>query len=395
MSRLAVIVGDAIGSDAPPEQTLQRFGYSRLQRTAALADAMEVVSDEHVDLLVVPVEGVSEQDLAALDRVLRRERHMGVIATSPQQDPQLMLRSMRAGIQEFLVRPIALPDLVAALERLHRRVDAREVNGQVFAVFSAKGGVGTTTTAVNLASALAANHGEAKIAVADMALPGGDVALLLNVRPAYDLSELSSKIERLDSELLNSVMTPAADGVWFLAAPERADSADSVDAGAVSAILAQMRSAYAFTVVDCEHQLTDRTLAALDGADRILLLTELKVPALRAAQRTLGIFRRLGYPNEKLCVIVNRLQSGDVVSPAEASQVLKADIFFKLPNDYRTVSEAATRGQPVVQSHPDSRLAWAYLQLAHKLGGGSIVASGEAGNGSRSVLRQIFTRKRN
>lgn len=394
MSRLVVIVGDAIGSEEGPEQTLQRFGYSRVRRTAGLPEALEVISNEHVDLLVVPVEGVSELDLAGLDRVLRRERHMGIVATSPRQDPELMLRAMRSGIQEFLVRPIALADFVQALERLHRRAESSEVNGQAFAVFSAKGGVGATTTVVNLASALAAHHPEAKVAIADLALPGGDVAILLNSRPAYDLSELSTKIERLDADLLASVMTPAADGVWFLAAPDRPDSAESVDAGAVSAIMAQMRAAYAFTVIDCEHQLTDRTLAALDGADRILLLTELKVPALRAAQRTLGIFRRLGYPNEKLCVVVNRLQSGDVVSPTEASQVLKADIFFKLPNEYRTVSEAATKGQSVVQSHPDSRLAAAYLQLAYKLGGGSLDESGD-GNGSRSVFRQIFTRKRN
>ena len=373
MTRLAVIVADAMGPDTGPAQALQRFGYTQVQQARAFDDAIDAITNEHVDLLIVPIDGLDDAGIATLERVARRERHMGVIATSPRQDPELMLRAMRAGIQEFLVRPLSLTDLVPSLERLHRRADSREVNGQVFAIFSAKGGVGTTTTALNLASALASTHPDAKVAIA----------------------ELSSKIERLDAELLNAVMTPAADGVWFLAAPDRPDAADAVDAGVVAAILAQMRGSFAFSVIDCEHQLNDRTLAALDNADRIVLLTELKVPSLRAAQRTLGIFRRLGYPNEKLCVVVNRLQSGDVVSPAEASQVLKADIFFKLPNEYRTVSEASTQGEPVVQSHPDSKLSWAYLQLAHKLGGGTLSAPSDGGNGSRSVLRQIFTRKRN
>jgi pilus assembly protein CpaE len=117
---------------------------------------------------------------------------------------------------------------------------------------------------------------------------------------------------------------------------------------------------------------------------------------MRAAQRTLGIFRRLGYPNEKLCVVVNRYQSGDVVSAAEAADVLKTDLFFKLPNDYRSSSESATAGVPLPKSHPDSKLAWAYLQLAQKLGGGSMPsASAKAGlNGSRSVIRHLFSRKR-
>lgn len=393
MTRLAVLVGEALGTDDSVDTTLNRFGYQRLVRVAAVEDALELVAQEHVDLLVLNADGVEEIEFAAVERAARRERHMSVLATAPAHDPQLMLRAMRAGIQEFLIRPVAQADFIASLERLQRRVESISVNGQVYAVFSAKGGVGTTTVAVNLACALAANHGESKVAIADLALPGGDVGILLNARPQYDISALSHKIERLDAELLNSTMTPAADGVWILAAPERSDVADSVDAGAVQAIIAQLRSNFAFTVIDCEHQLNDRTLAALDAADRILLLTELKVPSLRAAQRTMSIFRRLGYPNEKLCVVVNRLQSGDVVSAPEASQVLKADLYFKLPNEYKTVSESATAGQPVVQSHPDAKLTWAFRQLAHKLGGGTLSEPRNTPNG-RSVISQFFSRKR-
>lgn len=395
MTRLALLIGSAVGDEPAIETALARFGIGRVQRPRTLDAALDTISQEHVDLLVVPVDEVDDAGLAALERAARRERHMGVLATAPTADPQLMLRAMRAGIQEFLTRPVAPAEFVSAIERLNRRADAVAQNGQVFAVFSAKGGVGTTTVAVNLASALAANNAQARVAVADLALPGGDVGILLNARPAYDITSLASKVDHLDAELVNSVMAPASDGVWILGAPERADAADAIDAGAVSAIIGQLRGGFAFTVIDCEHQLNDRTLAALDAADRILLLTELKVPALRAAQRTLGIFRRLGYPNEKLCVVVNRLQSGDVVSATEASQVLKADIFFKLPNEYRTVSEAATAGRPVVDSHAESKLAGAFLQLAQKVGGGTQAATGTDGDNGRSVLGRLFSRKRN
>lgn len=395
MTRLALLIGSAVGDEPAIETALARFGIGRVQRPRTLDAALDTISQEHVDLLVVPVDEVDDAGLAALERAARRERHMGVLATAPTADPQLMLRAMRAGIQEFLTRPVAPAEFVSAIERLNRRADAVAQNGQVFAVFSAKGGVGTTTVAVNLASALAANNAQARVAVADLALPGGDVGILLNARPAYDITSLAGKVDHLDAELVNSVMAPASDGVWILGAPERADAADAIDAGAVSAIIGQLRGGFAFTVIDCEHQLNDRTLAALDAADRILLLTELKVPALRAAQRTLGIFRRLGYPNEKLCVVVNRLQSGDVVSATEASQVLKADIFFKLPNEYRTVSEAATAGRPVVDSHAESKLAGAFLQLAQKVGGGTQAATGTDGDNGRSVLGRLFSRKRN
>ena len=397
MSRHAVVVSESEGTDQTLEQALQRFGYTRVIRSATLVDALVVMDEQGgVDLIVIPIDDVDDMQLATLDRLNRRDRHLGIVATGARADPDLMLRAMRAGIQEFLVRPLVLSDLTVAIERINRRTVSTVTSGQVFAVFGAKGGVGTSTVAVNLAHALTRAFVPGRVAVVDLAVPGGDVRLLLDVRPAYDLGDLARKIDRVDADLLQSVMAPATDDLWVLAAPERPEADEELDANVATAVLQQLRRAFDYSVIDCEHRLNDRTLAALDGADRIVLLTELKVPALRAAQRTLAIFRRLGYPNEKLGVVVNRYQSGDVISPAEAADVLKADIYFRLPNDYRTCSQASTDGVPVGAGFPDSKLAAAYLQLAQKLGGTSESAgSGRAAtNGSRRSLRTIFSRKR-
>lgn len=395
MSRQALVVSDA-SSDETLEHTLQRYGYSRITRAASVVDVLRILEEQHVDLLLVPIDTIDELQLAALDRANRRERQMGVIATGARAEPELMLRAMRAGIQEFLVRPLVQADLTAAVERIYRRTASAIAGGQVFAAFGAKGGVGTSTVAVNLAYAFTRVHTEARVAVADLALPGGDIRLLLNVRPSYDLGDIAEKIDRVDADLMHSVLAPATDGLWVLAAPERPEAEEIVDASVAATVVQQLRAAFNFSVLDCEHQLNDRTLAALDAADRIILLTELKVPALRAAQRTLGVFRRLGYPNEKLGVVVNRYQSGDVVTPAEASDVLKADIFFRLPNDYRICSQASTDGVPVGAAFPETKLATAYVQLAQKLSGLAESALGDrvGANGSRLKLRTLFSRKR-
>ena len=396
MSRLALVVSDSGTTDETLELVLQRHGYTRIVHTPTTMQALVTLEQQPVDLLVVPIESVDEGQLAIIDRLNRRERHMAIIATGESTDPGLMLKAMRAGIQEFLVRPIVATELQASLERLARRTTSTVTDGQVFAVFGSKGGVGTSTVAVNLGHALTLAHPEARTAVADFALPGGDVRLLLNVRPPYDLADIAGKIDRIDSDLLHSVMVPAMDRLWVLAAPERPEADEEVDANVSTTVVKQMKTAFNFTVLDCEHRLNDRTLAALDAADRIVLLTELKVPALRAAQRMIGVFRRLGYPNEKLGVVVNRYQSEDVVSPGEAAEVLKTEIFFRLPNDYPTCSRASTDGVPVAVIAPQSKLAVSYRQLANRISGGTEQdpRARQSANGSRMTLRTIFTRKR-
>jgi len=347
--------------------------------------------------VILPLDGVADLQLATLEREIRRERYTAVIGTAPKQEPEVMLRAMRAGIQEFLVSPPDPKDLAAAVDRLMRRTQASTENGEVIAVYSSKGGLGTTSIATNLAYGFAKNHPGARTSIADLVMGAGDVRVLLNLNPSYDLGDLVAKIDRVDAELLNSLLTPTAAGVWVLPAPDRPESDEQVDANTIATIIQHLRHNFLFTVLDCEHTLNERTLAALDAADRLVLVTHLSVAALRSTQRTINLCRRLGYPNEKLCVVVNRFQSGEVLSASDAEDVLKAEIFFKLPNDYRVAQGALTNGVPVAEFEPASRLSWAYTQLAAKLGGGEPAKSNgtHPQNGaSGSRLKNLFARKR-
>jgi pilus assembly protein CpaE len=129
---------------------------------------------------------------------------------------------------------------------------------------------------------------------------------------------------------------------------------------------------------------SDRTLSALDASDRVILLTQLSVPGIRSTKRTLELFDRLGYPESKALIVVNRHHSGDVVTVPDAREVLGRDIYWKIPNDYRGFANALTGGAPLVNHNPASPVAKSFVQLAAKLGGASAPATnGKADHASR------------
>ncbi|MGZ8375772.1 MAG: AAA family ATPase [Gemmatirosa sp.] len=391
MQRRAIIVAGAAGPGPSPivESVLLRAGFAPAVEVPTVAQALERLRDERVDLLMLPLQGPAAADLSALEREIARAPQTFVLGTGAAVEPDLILRAMRAGVHEFLVTPPSTDDLTRAVDRMVRRARPESAPRLAVVVYSAKGGMGTTSVSLNLAFAFARTAGAGRVALADYVVSGGDVGTMLNLRPSYDIGDLAPKLAQLDAALLESFITRTPQGVAVLAASERPEALDTVDGLAAGRILEELRTHFATTVVDCEHHPTDRTLTALDAADRIVLVTQLSVAAVRSAQRTLQLFVRLGYPDEKIAVVANRTQPGDLISANDVGKVLDRELFFRLPNDYRASEAALTRGLPVVVHDPNTALARAYVALAAKLAGaeGALVAPA-----ARDVLPSRFGR---
>ncbi|MEO6528477.1 MAG: hypothetical protein ABIP93_17805 [Gemmatimonadaceae bacterium] len=388
--RKAVIVAGSAGPEAEANPVLQRFGFGRTTAVPDLAGLLRTLRDQQFDLAIVPLQDMGAVELATLEREVVRGSHTMVIGTAPQADPALILQAMRSGVQEFLVYPPNAQEFSAALDRLLRRGRAETEHGSTFAIYSAKGGLGTTSIAVNVAFALADANPSGRVALADFVVHGGDLRVQLNLSPSYDVGDLVARVERIDADLLSSILTPADGGVWVLPSSDRPEIAELVDSATATTLIAELRRHYAYTVLDCEHYLTDRTLAALDAADKIVLVTQLNVAALRGTQRTISLCERLGYGDDKLAVVVNRHQSSEVLTPDDASTLLNLPIFHLLPNDFRTSEGAVSKGVPVGRYDKSARLSQSYAALASKLTGSGPSSNGKSREaGSR--LSRLFS----
>ena len=369
MQRRALIAGNAAGAPEAVSGVLARFGFSRTAHVEDREAALAQMREAHFDLVILPVDAITPSELVALEREIRKDPNTTVIATAYSAEPDLIVRAMRAGAHEFLVNPPKPEELAGSVERLMRRTRSDTEQGSLIAVYSGKGGLGSTSIAVNLAQAFATVQREARVALVDLVVAGGDIRVFLNLKPSYDISHLIAKGSQVDAELLNSVLTPCPGGVWALPTGDSPEDQDMFDSAAVGSVLTLLRQHFAVTVVDCEHHLSEATLTALDAADRIVLVTQLTVPALRSTQRSLAVARRLGYDDSKLHVVINRYQSGDVLPVKDAEDLLQTQIYWKLPNDYRLSAASLTRGVPVTTEDPNAKLSRSYADLVKKLSG--------------------------
>lgn len=297
-----------------------------------------------------------------------------VIIISVQGEQEYLREAMAAGARDYLVKPFSADDLINTIRKtyemeLKRRERfapapiAQRKMGRVVAVFSTKGGVGKTTIATNLATELA-SRGKTSVVLVDLDLQFGDVAIMLDSIPIRTIADIA-KEEEIDSELVEACLLTHRSGVMLLASPLRPEQAEVVTAKHVEAILTLLAEAHDFVIVDMPQGLTDIALAALDAADRILLVTTLELPAIKNAKLCLEAMESLGYEEGKVKVVLNRSSREIGLGIDEVEKILRRPVDVHIPSDGRVVVPSVNRGVPFVTSNPSAKISQTIRELAH------------------------------
>lgn len=310
-----------------------------------------------------------EQELRLIKQLAHDCPETLLIGTAGDASPDLILNSMRAGAREFLRLPLIAEEFDAVLDRAAefaaRQVAAPPREGRVMAVFSNKGGCGTSFLAANLAIAL-----NAPAALVDLNLQAGDLGFLFHLEPKFSITNLIENLTKMDDALLASLLTPHPAGVSLLSAPRGVDAAIGVQASQVREVIELLRKRFEYVVIDLAHLFDEITLAALDQADDILLVLTPEVMTIRSAQRALSVFDRLDYPREKVHLVVNRWDRKSLnLDWRQIERFLGQGAAGFIPDDSRAVVNSINLGQPLLAEHPSAPISAEIRRLACRLTG--------------------------
>ena len=294
----------------------------------------------------------------------RRHPRTGVVIAVPAFDPKIMLEAMRAGVTEAVADPVSAADLRAAIDRVFGQNTPEVEQGKVLAFLGAKGGVGTSTLAVNVAAALA--DGPHSVLIADLHVTGhGDAALYLGVEPRFSIVDAIENVNRLDRAVLNSLVVRAKSGVDVLAAPER-PSTRNLEGHQMRALLERLSKLYPYVVLD----LPQSDLGAIDAIEPVSVLTLVvnqELPTVRRAARVAALLRQR-YGKDRVHMAVSRYDSRAEIGQDDVERVVGLPVWAVLPSDYRRAVASANSGEPIV-AEPSNRLAKVILQYAQRLAG--------------------------
>lgn len=342
--------------------------------------------------VVINLSHMGEPALKLVQRIVSECPATAVICASRESSPDMILRSMRTGARDFIRLPINDAELTEVIERTSEFTvehvgDEPKKRGRVVAVFSSKGGCGTTLIATNLAMTQ-----KTPTVLVDLNLQSGDLELLLGLKPKFSLADVVENRDRLDDALLASYITPHSKNLSLLAAPTKAESAEDIEPKHIYEVMELLRQRYENVIIDTQHNFDSVTISALDHADQILVVLTLEIHAIRSTRRALEIFDRLGYPRKKVRLVVNRWSKNIELDQKQVEDFLGERVVAFIQSDYKAAVNSINLGQPLIASAPGSSVTADLYSLAGKIFTDTVEPPSSTSSGKRP-FNSLFRRQ--
>ena len=358
-------------------------------------EAIQLSMDLRPDVIVMDINMPGMDGVAAAEVISQRLPTTPIIMMSVHGEAESLRRAMLAGAREFLVKPFSGDEFATSIRAVYERELARRAqfaatlpavpattgavdedveNHQVIAVFSPKGGAGRTTIATNLALALARETG-GRVCLVDANLQFGDIGVLLNLNPKNRSIIDAVEGGEPDADIIDSVVVDHSTGIRVMLAPPSPEGADLVTPQYLRKIVDRLRITHDFVVIDLPAALTDHSLAVMDAADTIVVLSALEITTIKNVRLFLEVADQLEYDRGKVRLVINRADAAQGIRIGDVEASIRRPIDGSIVSDGRLAVLAVNRGVPFVVSHPEGALSRDIFKLARTLAGESHAAS--------------------
>ena len=332
------------------------------------------------DIILVDSQLEGEPTMDIIDDLALQFPNASVVAILPTNDPLIAQQVMLAGARAFLITPFSQINLLSTLRRVSELEGRRQQTKTYIpsmtpeatrplrsvTIYSPRGGTGVTSIAANTAIALAEETGK-KVLLFEGKVFFGHLEVMLNLRVQNSLSDLIPHATSLDEGLVRDVVTPHPSGIHVLLAPSNVQIAQGIRAEDVYNIYIGVSRFYDYIVVDAGGPLNEISVTLMDATDRILLVTTPDLAALHDTSRFLQLSRSLGYPADKILMILNKAGAEGGVKLHDIESVLHNQVYHQISNDPANVLRSINRGVPYLVQYPRSNASKSIQQLARNL----------------------------
>jgi pilus assembly protein CpaE len=370
MAGKVLVVDDDASVQRLLQYTLKQEGYEVLV-TADGAEGLALWEKESPSLILLDATPAGVDGFEVATRVRAQEgpgRHVPIIMLTSDRDVQQKVRALRAGADDYLIKPFHPAELLARMKSLIARFTPSETlmgrppMGRVHAYYGAKGGVGTTTIAINAAIALQGLG--RRVCLVDGNLQFGDHRVFLDL--GLDRKGIVDVVSApaMDADLVKSIVQTHDSGVDLLLAPPSPESAELVTAAHMHQILEILAGLYDYVIVDIDKRLEDVNLMVLDVAETIFAVMTADLSCLKNVRLLLETINHLGYESGKLKLVLNRSNAFTGINVKSAEGALRRPIELQIVNEYRGAISALNTGAPFMISKADSVLGRSVLDYA-------------------------------